>query len=92
MSDVEDAGVLLGALSAGGDVVLPALAVHFFRRPKALLVLAQTLLQRVKHPLDIVYHSSTPYLLGDIDDTETRPVKYSVAPSWGRGRKTMPRL
>jgi len=88
MSDVEDAAVLLSALTAGGDVVGPALAVHFARRPRALYVLARTFFQRVNHPLDLTYHSSTAYLLGDLDDETTPAVKYSVRPKHRPGQKT----
>lgn len=82
--DVRDFTIMQSALESKKP--LPILA-YFARRPKSLGILVRTMLRRIEHPLDISYHSVTPYALG-----EQLAVKYSVEPmlvgekSYARGK------
>jgi hypothetical protein len=73
--DVRELTLLRSVLEGEGVQKALRLAVYFLRRPRDAGILARTKLCRTDHPLDITYHSATPYLFGD-----DLAVKYSLRP------------
>lgn len=81
--NVKELALFLGAQSTGDGLTAARLITYFARRPRSLRILLQTLVWRIRHPLDITYHSATPYLLGERRAEDAPAVKYSVRPRLG---------
>ncbi|HEY6881849.1 MAG TPA: hypothetical protein VI299_27665 [Polyangiales bacterium] len=84
---VEDLALATSALELGGWSGLCALTTQVLMGRVELRTFLQTVLQRPMHPLDIAYHSATPYRLGRSKETALA-VKYSVVPKFAPGRHT----
>jgi hypothetical protein len=75
-SDIYDFTLLRGILDIGSPKEKAAKLIAYLMlegRPREALILARTLKLRLNHPLEIEYHSATPYLFG-----RDLAVKYSV--------------